>query len=322
MLNYQHFFARLDKTTLRDYADAIQLEIDKALDHRRHGDLSRWLEHLETLPDTTNFDFNLEQGVRVGNAADLNDEQQRNLKSSLQGLSPWRKGPFEIFGTEIDTEWRSDWKWDRLLPHIRSLEGKNVLDVGCGNGYHCWRMAGENAKWVLGIDPSPRFVVQFFMLQKYLSEVAVDLLPLTLDHLPEEMQFFDTVFSMGVLYHRISPLDHIKQLKNCLKPGGELVLETLVIEGDENDCLIPEGRYACMRNVWFLPSTSMLMLWLRKLGFKNVRCVDINTTSCDEQRQTPWMTNHSLAHFLDPNNPALTAEGHPAPQRAIVLAEI
>ncbi|PMC22346.1 tRNA 5-methoxyuridine(34)/uridine 5-oxyacetic acid(34) synthase CmoB, partial [Klebsiella aerogenes] len=44
---------------------------------------------------------------------------------------------------------------------------------------------------------------------------------------------------MGVLYHRRSPLDHLWQLKDQLAPGGELVLETLVIEGDENTVLVP-----------------------------------------------------------------------------------
>ena len=45
------------------------------------------------------------------------------------------------------------------------------------------------------------------------------------------LRAFDTVFSMGVLYHRKSPIEHIEQLRNQLKDDGELVLETLVIDG-------------------------------------------------------------------------------------------
>jgi tRNA (mo5U34)-methyltransferase len=125
---------------------------------------------------------------------------------------------------------------------------------------------------------------------------------------------------MGVLYHRRSPLDHILQLKNQLVSGGELILETLVIEGDENAVLVPMDRYAQMRNVYFFPSAKALKVWLEKSGFENVRIVDENTTSIGEQRTTDWMTHNSLPDYLDPNDPSKTVEGHPAPRRAVLVA--
>ncbi|MBR9800034.1 MAG: DUF1698 domain-containing protein, partial [Gammaproteobacteria bacterium] len=39
-----------------------------------------------------------------------------------------------------------------------------------------------------------------------------------------------------------------------------------------------------------------------------------------EQRATDWMTYHSLSDFLDPADPSLTREGHPAPRRAVLIA--
>ena len=45
---------------------------------------------------------------------------------------------------------------------------------------------------------------------------------------------------MGVLYHRASPFDCLLQLKNQLTKGGELILETLVVDGDENTVLVPK----------------------------------------------------------------------------------
>jgi tRNA (mo5U34)-methyltransferase len=48
--------------------------------------------------------------------------------------------------------------------------------------------------------------------------------------------------------------------------------------------------------------------------------VDLNRTTTDEQRSTPWMRFESLAQCLDPDNPELTVEGYPAPLRAVVLA--
>ena len=143
-----------------------------------------------------------------------------------------------MFGASIDTEWRSDWKWDRLKNHIEPLSGRKVLDIGCGSGYHCWRMRGAGAELVIGIDPTPLFIVQFFALQKYIQDHHVTVLPMGIEHLPEKLRFFDTVFSMGVLYHRRSPFDHLIELRDCLVSGGELILETLVIDGDEGQVLV------------------------------------------------------------------------------------
>ena len=125
---------------------------------------------------------------------------------------------------------------------------------------------------------------------------------------------------MGVFYHRRSPVDHILQLRDCLKPGGELVLETLVIDGDEKQVLVPEDRYGKMRNVWFIPSCDAVMLWMRRCGLKDIALVDVTPTSTNEQRKTEWMQYESLADYLDPDDPQKTVEGYPAPKRAIFTA--
>ena len=173
---------------------------------------------------------------------------------------------------------------------------------------------------VLGIDPSPRFVMQFEAMRHYAGALPADVLPLGIEQLPPGLAAFDTVFSMGVFYHRRSPFDHLRELRALLRPGGQLVLETLVIEGGAGQVLVPEGRYAKMPNVWFLPSAAALVSWLRKAGFATPRVIHIAPTTTDEQRRTPWMHFESLADFLDPLNPVQTCEGHPAPRRAIVLA--
>ena len=125
---------------------------------------------------------------------------------------------------------------------------------------------------------------------------------------------------MGVLYHRKSPLDHLSQLKNQLVKGGELVLETLVVDGDVNTVLVPADRYAKMKNVYFIPSVTALINWLEKVGFTNVRYVDVATTTLEEQRKTDWLENESLIDFLDPNDHSKTIEGYQAPKRAVILA--
>ena len=250
----------------------------------------------------------------------MNEGQKQRLEVLLRQLMPWRKGPFTLHGLTIDTEWRSDWKWDRVLPHISPLVLRTVLDVGCGSGYHLWRMKGEGADFVVGIDPSQLFYCQFEAIKHFNPDPTVHLLPVGIDDMPE-LKAFDTVFSMGVLYHRRSPIDFLAQLKQQLRPGGELVLETLVIEGDEQAVLVPTDRYAKMRNVWFIPSTAALLLWLQRVGFKEAKVVDLSVTCLDEQRKTDWMENESLIDFLDPTDHSKTIEGYPAPLRAVIVAK-
>lgn len=307
--------------TLARWAKLLPEQIAEQLNAQRFGDLPAWQAALETLPPYQAQNIDLKTQVKVGSPDELDQETKQVIDDKLRQLIPWRKGPYQVFDTAIDTEWRSDWKWDRVLPHLAPLKDRNILDVGCGNGYHCWRMLGEGAKRVIGIDPSPRFVVQFYMLKHFTGPAPIDVLPLGIEAVPANLQAFDTTFSMGVLYHRRSPMDHLRELKATLKPGGQLVLETLVIDGVLGDCLVPEGRYAMMNNVWFLPSPPTLLSWLKKCGFKNPRLVDDSITSTQEQRQTQWMKFHSLSEFLNPEDPSQTAEGHPAPRRAVFIAE-
>lgn len=286
----------------------------------RHGDWPRWEAILQKLPVISNSQVSLSSSaIEVkGHAATGDIEQIQDL---LKQLHPWRKGPYRIHGVHIDTEWRSDLKWDRLKDHITPLIGRKVLDVGCGSGYHTFRMLGDGAAIVIGIDPMLLNVVQFMAIKHFLDHLKVYVLPLAMEDIPDQQFNFDTVFSMGVLYHRRSPLDHLQELKRCLRPGGQLVLETLVIEGEEGRVLVPEDRYARMRNVWFIPTPSTLQGWIKRMGFKNPRLIHMGSTTPEEQRSTDWMTFQSLTDFLDPHNPALTIEGYPAPKRALFLAE-
>ena len=238
----------------------------------------------------------------------------------LLGLSPWRKGPFELDGVTIDSEWRSDLKWQRLEDGIAPLDGRAVLDVGCGNGYYALRMHEKGARCVVGVDPTILYVLQFVAVQLHRRAPGVFVLPLRLDELPAEPHSFDTTFSMGVLYHQRSPIEHLRQLRGTLRRGGQLVLETIYIPGEESHAFTPPGRYARMRNVWLLPTIAELTTWLHRSGFRDVEIIDRSVTTTDEQRSTEWMTFESLAEALDPADPTVTVEGWPAPRRVIVVA--
>ena len=298
-------------------------QIARGLDRKRYGDLPAWEKAVAKLPILSD-----ERSVRldcdsVTVDVALSDAQRRQAENLLRVLMPWRKGPYRLGDIEIDTEWRSDWKWQRVAPHLSPLTGRKVLDVGGGSGYHAWRMAGADAAFVLVIDPSPRFYYQFQAIRHFIGDAdqgRTHFLPVGIEDVPEKLEAFDTVFSMGVLYHRPSPLDHLLQLKGALRPGGELVLETLVVEGDATTVFMPGERYAAMPNVYFLPSSLALLHWLGRCGFENARVVDEAPTTLDEQRRTDWMQFQSLADFLDPQDRSRTIEGYPAPRRAVIIA--
>lgn len=319
---YQSLIDWLPNSPLYDWHGNIAQQINDQLRIERWGDMPSWQKCLERLPEIDPLTMDFSQSVTIGDPGLMDKGRRRQLQATLMDLHPWRKGPFNLFGLNIDTEWRSDWKWERVQPHIEPLDNRLVLDVGCGNGYHCWRMLGAGAARVIGIDPSPKSVFQFYAIKHFAGEHhPIDVLPFGIEQMPKKLKAFDTVFSMGVLYHRRSPMDHLLELKELLRHGGQLVLETLIIEGKDGESLVPKGRYGKMPNVWFLPSADTLIGWMEKIGLRNPRLVDQCKTTTEEQRSTDWMTFDSLETFLDPEDSNKTIEGYPAPIRAVFVAE-
>ncbi|MEM8546949.1 MAG: tRNA 5-methoxyuridine(34)/uridine 5-oxyacetic acid(34) synthase CmoB [Pseudomonadota bacterium] len=306
--------AALSASAFAAEAEALSEAVDPQVFN--HGDRDTWAAALQAMPQIEQATPLLETlVVGVDGSA-----PEAKLRAALMALAPWRKGPLRFGPVTIDTEWRSDWKWERIAAVLPPLKNARVLDVGGGNGYFSYRLAGAGAASVLNVDPTLLFYAQFLALANALQDPRVAMLPAPFEALPELLPF-DLVLSMGVLYHRRSPLEHLRDLYARLRPGGQLILETLVVEGDANTVLVPPGRYARMRNVWFLPSVTALERWLGRLGFGAIRTVDVTATSTGEQRSTDWMPFESLREALDPKQPDLTLEGHPAPLRAVITAE-
>ena len=318
-INLEVFFEFTKNSNLEQFHPQLRHVLQQHYELKNHGRSIEWDRALESMPQIECADYSFtDDSVCIVKPEHLALDSME-YKQHLKAFMPWRKGPWNLLGVEIQTEWHSDWKWQRIEPHISPLEGRQVLDIGTGNGYFLFRMLGAGASLALGIDPTRVFLYQFHVAQRLLPANGAYILPLRSEHLPA-FGCFDTVFCLGVLYHRRSPIDHIQELMSYLRPGGELVLETLVVPGDINTILVPPERYAKMANVWFLPSTEALENMLRKVGLENVRTVDVSQTTTAEQRATEWMTFHSLADFLDPNDPSRSIEGHPAPLRATLVA--
>lgn len=316
---FSTFYQQLAHSTLSPLLEHLPAPLN-AWEHKANAESHKNpLRLLQHFPPVQASVIDLGDTIRLGQSSDLSAHEHKRLEQLLLQMKPWRKGPYALCDILIDTEWRSDWKWQRILPHLSSLEGRHVLDVGCGSGYHLWRIHEAGAASAIGIDPYDLFVFQFMAIHHFHPVNTVHCLPLGIEQMPAA-PLFDSVFSMGVLYHRKSPLDFLLQLRQLLKPEGELILETLVVPGDAQTVLVPTDRYARMRNVWFLPSVEALQLWLKRVGFENIRCVDLNETRLTEQRRTPWMDFESLEQCIDTKT-GLTVEGYPPPTRVTLIAE-
>jgi tRNA (mo5U34)-methyltransferase len=298
---------------------AVEARIDTRVSG--HGDTPRWQAAVASIPSLE--PESVEFGDRITVRGSTTDREFEQLTTALRGLHPWRKGPFDLYGVHVDTEWRSDWKWNRVAPALGALAGARVLDVGCGNGYFGWRALAAGAEEVVGVDPSVLFWMQHDAVCRCLGSTGPwqnHLIPLPFEALP--VVGFDLVLSMGVVYHRRDPAEHVNRLFEFTVPGGRVLLESLIVR--DGPALHPaatgEGRYARMRNVSVVPRVSDMERWLLEAGFENPQVVDVTTTTTDEQRTTEWMTFESLAQALDPTDPGRTVEGHPAPVRAAVLA--
>jgi tRNA (mo5U34)-methyltransferase len=319
LFNHEAMFDWLREAGHGAWADQLLQACHQVIDVNGHGHLEHWRRCWQALPEICGRLAAADDG-RVAVNGPIAAEVRDQLRSDLMTFRPWRKGPFDCFGIHIDTEWRSDWKWNRMRNHVE-LRDRTVLDVGCGNGYFGWHMLAAGASRVVGLDPFLLFVMQHEVIRKLSrSDVPHDVLPLGDDCLPKRLHAFDVTVSMGVLYHRTSPIEHLQSLSGSLKRDGQLVLETLVIDAKGEQLLMPEGRYAKMRNVWFIPSVALLTKWLRRTGFHEVKVVNMTATTTAEQRSTEWMAFESLADFLDPEDSSKTIEGYPAPIRAMLTA--
>ena len=285
-----------------------------------NGNIPKWSQAIDTIDALPKGKVALKQPYISIHQDGIDSEL---LMEALRKLIPWRKGPFMFNELSLESEWNGDMKWQRITKYIKPLKNKRVLDVGAGNGYFTLRMAMEGSKRALGIEPFLLFNYQFRAIKSMIeSPLNAILLPVKLEDMPKK-PIFDTVFSMGVLYHQRDHMAHLSQLQEMMAPDAELVIETLVVENPEDYILVPKGRYAQMRNVYSIPSIKTLKSWLNDANFNNVRVVDVSKTTIAEQRKTPWIGENgaSLEDFLDPLDDSLTIEGYPAPTRAIVVCD-
>lgn len=273
---------------------------------------------VDILPDIQDLSYTLDQSITLSSDT-INTEEKKIIHESALTLRPWRKGPFQVFDTFIDTEWKSWMKYDLLRPYF-DLKDKVVGDIGCNNGYYLFRMLEDKPKRLIGFDPSPHYKLQFDFINHFIkSEIQFEMLGI--EHLPYFEHSFDVLFCLGVLYHRGDPIKALKDLQKSLNPSGELILDTFMIDGEGPYALTPGKTYSKIPNVYFIPTIDALQNWCDKAKFSSMEVLEIKKTDLDEQRRTDWILGESLGDFLDPNDSSKTVEGYPAPKRVYIKAK-
>ena len=288
---------------------AVRIEREKWMTWKNIAPLRSALSSLPVLKST----------VVLGDTVSLKSEEAIDLdelEKVARAMMPWRKGPFDLFGLFIDTEWKSDQKYNFLRPYF-NLRDKKVADIGCNNGYYMFRFLEDSPAKVVGFDPSALFKSQFDLINHFVqSDIVYELLGV--EHLPFYEEKFDVIFCLGVLYHRSDPVSMLKALYAGLEKEGEVYLDTFIIAGDDPYALCPSEGYSKISNVYFVPTLKALENWCIRAGFKSFEVLGSVVTTSDEQRKTSWIESQSLEDFLDPDDSSKTIEGYPAPVRGYV----
>ena len=308
-------------------AKAISPKRTELLDALKRPFWQEFNAGLEKLPDyiqlrkrNPNYQSEIQQGILTfGTHSDLTKDEHEILLPLLKHLVPWRKGPISFFGHSIDTEWRSDWKWERMAPGIPNMRGMRVADIGCNNGYYMYHMLKDQPRFVWGLDPSEKYFQAFKMMQKFAAPNTLDMDMLGVEELFAFPNFFDIVFCLGVIYHRKDPIGMLQDVHQTLRKGGQAIIESISMPGNGPYALSPPARYSKMRNVFFFPTSECLVAWMQKAGFKEVKIISHSITTTDEQKRSDWMPFESLEQYLDPEDHSKTLEGYPAPERTVVV---
>ena len=300
----------------------MNLEIlqNKKNECRTWKNVEPWYLQLQEASKIEKDNLSIDYGnwFSVGSFEDLTQEEYEVILKTAKSLIPWRKGPFKVFGLEIDSEWQSNIKYNLIRPYF-NLKDKVVADIGCNNGYYMFRMLEDKPKRLIGFDPSPLTLHQFEFINHFVkSDIVYEMLGV--EHLEYYNHTFDFIFMLGVLYHRADPVGTLKSLARGLNSKGEILIDTFMIDGDEELCLTPNKRYSKIPNIYFIPTIPALKNWLERAGFEDIEVLATTVTTSEEQRKTLWSFDQSLEDFLAPNDKTKTVEGYPAPKRVYVKA--
>ena len=263
MIDFSNFYQLIAKSPLSHWLETLPAQVAAWQRDALHGKFREWERAVEFLPELTPWRLDLLHSVTAESETPLSEGHQRRIENLLKNLMPWRKGPYSLYGINIDTEWRSDWKWERVLPHLSDLTGRTILDVGCGSGALTIACAKRNPQGsMLGVD---RWGHEYASYNKPLCErnaaaegtnnvsfARGDALKLDF---PDES--FDAVTS-NYVYHNVTGADKqelLLETLRVLKKGGSFAFVDLfgrsALYGDMEE-LVQQMKDSGLREVGYV----------------------------------------------------------------------
>ena len=177
----------------------------------------------------------------------------------------------------------------QTLSVLRSLDlnGKRVLDIGCYDGLFSFEMEKMGASEVIAIDRQLRPSATEFLIPYFDSKVEMFELNL-FDLTPETFGTFDVICFPGVLYHLRYPFWALKLIKDVLRPGGTLILETAVMLDCDRDSMLhcpiqQDTPYEDASSVTYF-NVKGLQDTMRSLGFTVDQTKILDNPSCMTRR--------------------------------------
>lgn len=111
-------------------------------------------------------------------------------------------------------------EWEDLEKILPKFQGKTVLDLGCGYGWHCVYAAEHGAAHVTGVDLSEKMLQVAGEKTNY---PQVEYLRAAIEDVDFPEESFDVVFSSLAIHYLKSYEVFVDQVRRWLKPGGDLV---------------------------------------------------------------------------------------------------
>jgi 2-polyprenyl-3-methyl-5-hydroxy-6-metoxy-1,4-benzoquinol methylase len=145
----------------------------------------------------------------------MEKKTNQNLKTFYEIV--YAKGEETYFSKFSNGENKSETE-DVVLKYLGSIEGKDIIDVGCGTGSLISKIAqfGPHKAW--GLDYSDTAIE--IAKQKYKAP--------NLEFSNEDFMNWilpvDIIISCGTFEHMDDPLSIMKKMANCLKPEGKIIL--------------------------------------------------------------------------------------------------
>lgn len=175
------------------------------------------------------------------------------------------------------------------LAHLESLqlplEGRSVLDVGCGVGHLAQFFVRKNCN-VLCLDARPENIARarelYPGLEAHVANIEIDVL--------SRFGTFDVVFSYGLLYHLENPIAGLRNMASVSKEL--LLLETVVCDHALPILQIEDETLSfsqALRGLGSRPSPSYVTMALNRLGFRFVYAPNVPPTHQDFRFE--WKNN-------------------------------